>query len=91
MFVIQSSFSVKSGKAAKEAEAILRKQRRHIRTHILKQMCPGARVVRGMDWKWRDQDGSPPAEGTVSGELHNGTEGGEIVFGRIMKMLAMIY
>ena len=54
-------------------------------------MCPGARVVRGMDWKWRDQDGSPPAEGTVSGELHNGTEGGEIVFGRIMKMLAMIY
>lgn len=62
------------GKAAKEAEAILRKQRRHIRTHILKQMCPGARVVRGMDWKWRDQDGTPPGEGTVSGELHNGKD-----------------
>ncbi|WAR20557.1 HECD1-like protein [Mya arenaria] len=60
------------GKAAKEAEAVLRRQRRHIRSHVLKQMCPGARVVRGMDWKWRDQDGSPPGEGTVSGELHNG-------------------
>ena len=36
-------------------------------------MVPGARVMRGMDWKWRDQDGSPPGEGTVTGELHNGT------------------
>lgn len=32
----------------------------------------GARVVRGLDWKWRDQDGTPPGEGTVTGELHNG-------------------
>lgn len=60
------------GKAAKEAEANLRKQRRYVRSHVLKQMVPGARVVRGMDWKWRDQDGSPPGEGTVTGELHNG-------------------
>ena len=51
---------------------MLRKQRRFIRTNVLRQMVPGARVVRGMDWKWRDQDGSPPGEGTVSGELHNG-------------------
>ncbi|XP_074662874.1 E3 ubiquitin-protein ligase HECTD1-like [Tubulanus polymorphus] len=60
------------GKAAKEAEANLRKQRRLLRTQVLKQMVPGARVVRGMDWKWRDQDGIPPGEGTVTGELHNG-------------------
>ena len=60
------------GKAAKEAEAMLRKQRRFIRSNVLRQMVPGARVVRGMDWKWRDQDGNPPGEGTVSGELHNG-------------------
>lgn len=60
------------GKAAKEAEAVLRRQRRYIRTHVLRQMSPGARVVRGMDWKWRDQDGNPQGEGTVSGELHNG-------------------
>ena len=40
--------------------------------HILKQMMPGARVVRGLDWKWRDQDGNPSAEGTVTSELHNG-------------------
>ena len=61
-----------SGKAAKEAEANLRRQRRLLRTHVLKQMVPGARVMRGMDWKWRDQDGNPPGEGTVTGELHNG-------------------
>ena len=43
-----------------------------MRTHILKHMVIGARVVRGLDWKWRDQDGNPPGEGTVTGELHNG-------------------
>ena len=59
-------------KAAKEAEASVRRQRRFIRTQVLKQMMPGARVVRGIDWKWRDQDGNPPGEGTVTGELHNG-------------------
>ena len=60
------------GKAAKEAEANLRRQRRLMRTHILKHMVIGARVVRGIDWKWRDQDGRTPGEGTVTGELHNG-------------------
>lgn len=61
-----------SGKAAREAEANLRRQRRIMRTQVLQQMMPGARVSRGMDWKWRDQDGNPPGEGTVTGELHNG-------------------
>ena len=60
------------GKAAKEAEQQLRRQRRLMRTHVLKHMMIGARVVRGLDWKWRDQDGSQGAEGTVTGELHNG-------------------
>ena len=60
------------GKAVREAEATLRRQRRHVRTHILRQMVQGARVVRGMDWKWRDQDGNPPGEGTITGEIHNG-------------------
>ncbi|XP_065332241.1 E3 ubiquitin-protein ligase HECTD1 isoform X2 [Cloeon dipterum] len=60
------------GKAAKEAEANLRRQRRLLRTQVLKHLSVGARVVRGLDWKWRDQDGSPPGEGTVTGELHNG-------------------
>ena len=50
----------------------MRKQRRHIRMHVVKQMVPGARVVRGLDWKWRDQDGGTSGEGTVTGELHNG-------------------
>ncbi|XP_065564117.1 E3 ubiquitin-protein ligase HECTD1-like isoform X3 [Artemia franciscana] len=60
------------GKAAREMEAQVRKQRRHIKNNVLKHLQPGARVVRGVDWKWRDQDGTPPGEGTVVGELHNG-------------------
>lgn len=35
-------------------------------------VCAGARVVRGGDWKWRDQDGPHPALGTVTSDLHNG-------------------
>ena len=61
-----------TGKAAKEAEANLRRQRRLLRTQVLKHLLVGARVMRGLDWKWRDQDGNPPGEGTVTGELHNG-------------------
>ncbi|XP_030767252.1 E3 ubiquitin-protein ligase Ufd4 isoform X3 [Sitophilus oryzae] len=60
------------GKAHKEQEAQLRKQRRLVKTQLLKYMTVGARVVRGVDWKWRDQDGNPPGEGTVTGELHSG-------------------
>ncbi|XP_029106106.1 E3 ubiquitin-protein ligase HECTD1 isoform X5 [Scleropages formosus] len=61
------------GKAVKEAEANLRRQRRLFRSQVMKYIVPGARVVRGIDWKWRDQDGNPPGEGTVTGEAHNGT------------------
>lgn len=57
------------GKAAREAEDLLRRQRRQIRRQI-KSMTLGTRVVRGPDWKWREQDAS--GEGTITGELHNG-------------------
>ncbi|XP_023244989.1 E3 ubiquitin-protein ligase HECTD1 isoform X2 [Copidosoma floridanum] len=60
------------GRAAKEAEACMRRQRRVIKTQVLRHLVAGARVTRGLDWKWRDQDGVPPGEGTVTGELHNG-------------------
>ncbi|XP_069008939.1 E3 ubiquitin-protein ligase HECTD1 isoform X2 [Embiotoca jacksoni] len=60
------------GKAVKEAEANLRRQRRLFRSQVMKYIVPGARVVRGIDWKWRDQDGNPGGEGTVTGEAHNG-------------------
>ena len=43
------------GRAAREAEANLRRQRRLVRNQMLKHLVPGARVVRGLDWKWRDQ------------------------------------
>uniref|UniRef100_A0A3Q3FE88 E3 ubiquitin-protein ligase n=1 Tax=Kryptolebias marmoratus TaxID=37003 RepID=A0A3Q3FE88_KRYMA len=58
-------------KAVKEAEANLRRQRRLFRSQVMKYIVPGARVVRGIDWKWRDQDGNPPGEGTITGEAHN--------------------
>ncbi|KAL3265554.1 hypothetical protein HHI36_009759 [Cryptolaemus montrouzieri] len=60
------------GRAVKDAEAHLRKQRRILKTQLLKHMTVGARVIRGIDWKWRDQDGTPPGEGTVTGEIHSG-------------------
>lgn len=59
------------GKAMREQEANIRKQRRLIRSQ-LKYMTVNARVVRGVDWKWRDQDGNPPGEGTITSEWHNG-------------------
>ncbi|XP_037821769.1 E3 ubiquitin-protein ligase Ufd4 isoform X3 [Lucilia sericata] len=57
------------GKGSKEAEAKIRRERRQIRAQ-LKHITTGARVVRGVDWRWDDQDGG--CEGTVTGEIHNG-------------------
>lgn len=48
------------GKAAREAEAGVRRQRRLVRTQVLRHLVAGARVARGLDWKWREQDGVPP-------------------------------
>jgi E3 ubiquitin-protein ligase HECTD1 len=60
------------GKAvAKENEAKLRRERRQVRAQ-LKHVCKSARVVRGCDWQYEVQDGCPPGEGTVTGEIHNG-------------------
>uniref|UniRef100_H2Z100 E3 ubiquitin-protein ligase n=1 Tax=Ciona savignyi TaxID=51511 RepID=H2Z100_CIOSA len=39
-------------------------------SNIHKQMVPGARVVRGVDWKWRNQDSR--GLGTVNSAIHNG-------------------
>lgn len=36
---------------------------------MARMMTIGTRVVRGVDWKWGDQDGPPPGEGRVLGEL----------------------
>ena len=38
----------------------------------MKKLGIGVRVTRGVDWKWRDQDGTPYGCGTVTGELRNG-------------------
>ena len=61
-----------AGKAAREVEAAIKKKRKHIRQTVMKDLVVGARVLKGVDWKWRDQDGSPPGPGTVTGELRNG-------------------
>ncbi|QQP57480.1 Uncharacterized protein FKW44_002489, partial [Caligus rogercresseyi] len=36
---------------------------------LARLMKNGTRVVRGVDWKWANQDGPPPSEGRVIGEL----------------------
>ncbi|XP_077299031.1 ubiquitin fusion-degradation 4-like isoform X2 [Arctopsyche grandis] len=59
------------GGTTKEIECRARRERRHLRGQF-RSMGPGARVVRGLDWKWREQDGQPPTEGTVCGDMHNG-------------------
>ena len=38
----------------------------------MKSVVVGARVVRGPDWKWNEQDGSPPGKGTVTGAADPG-------------------
>lgn len=61
-----------AGKAAREIEAAVRSQRKHIKQNVMKKLGIGVRVTRGIDWKWRDQDGPPFSCGTVTGELRNG-------------------
>lgn len=63
--------SVNNSSNNKDGEARLKRERRLLRGQF-RQIGAGARVVRGLDWKWRDQDGPPPAEGTVCGDVYNG-------------------
>ena len=51
---------------------MVKKQRKYIKQNVMRKLVVGARVVRGVDWKWREQDGSPPGVGTLTGELRNG-------------------
>ena len=51
---------------------MVKKQRKHIKQSVMKKLVVGARVVRGVDWKWREQDGNPPGVGRVTDELRNG-------------------
>lgn len=55
--------------SVKDNDIKLRKERRQVRAQ-LKYITPGARVVRGVDWRWDEQDGI--SEGTVTGDIHNG-------------------
>lgn len=70
--VCSPNFAFLPGKAAREIEAQVKKQRKHVKVNVMKKLMIGARVVRGVDWKWREQDGNPPGIGTVTGELRNG-------------------
>ena len=54
---------------AKETETKVRRDRRQVRSQ-LKHFTQGSRVVRGVDWRWEDQDGT--CEGIVTSEIHNG-------------------
>ncbi len=59
-----------TGKAAREIEVSVKTRRKHIKQNVMKKLGINVRVTRGVDWKWRDQDGS--GCGTVTGELRNG-------------------
>ena len=59
------------GRAAREVEAINRRQRRKVKTQV-KHLVSGARVVRGPDWKWGKQDGGVGSCGSITGNLHDG-------------------
>ena len=41
----------------------------HDGSDIINKLHIGSRVVRGADWKWGEQDGCPPGEGTVVSDL----------------------
>ena len=60
-----------TGKAAKDTEASARKQRRLIRSQVLRQMVTGIGRGRGMDWKWREQE-TQLLEGVVLAEHREG-------------------
>ncbi len=60
------------GKVAKEQEKELKMKRKSIKKTMSRKLYIGTRIVRGVDWKWRDQDGTPPGVGTVIGEVKNG-------------------
>ena len=59
------------GRAAREVEAINRRQRKKVKSQV-RHLLKGAQVVRGPDWKWRDQDGGVGSVGTITGNLHDG-------------------
>jgi hypothetical protein len=52
-------------------EAAWRRQRRKVRQQV-RHMTKQARVTRGPDWKWKDQDGGSDSLGTITGTLHDG-------------------
>jgi E3 ubiquitin-protein ligase HECTD1 len=46
---------------------------RHEARKMARRMHPGVRVMRGVDWKWGNQDGFPEkGQGTVRGTLRTG-------------------
>ena len=78
---ISSSATRLQGSASSESSSEKRRQRRLMQSQnklliLQKQMVLGARVVRGTDWKWPDQDKPcddqmESHEGTIIGELSN--------------------
>ncbi|XP_022105219.1 E3 ubiquitin-protein ligase HECTD1-like [Acanthaster planci] len=65
--VEESLGSSVAGKTVKDTEASLRKQRRLMRSQVLRQMVSGIGRGRGMDWKWREQE-TQLLEGVVLAE-----------------------
>lgn len=67
---LKPCWSLYPGKS-RDMDASPRRQRRLVRSQMLRNLRVGSKVVRGRDWKWKDQDGPASAEGLVTGEIQN--------------------
>lgn len=67
---LKPCWSLYPGKS-RDMDASPRRQRRLVRSQMLRNLRVGSKVVRGRDWKWKDQDGPATAEALVTGKLQN--------------------
>ncbi|XP_071499022.1 E3 ubiquitin-protein ligase HECTD1-like [Diadema antillarum] len=65
--VVEESLSVAPAKVVKDVESSVRKQRKLVRSQVLRQMVMGQRG-RSTDWRWREFEGAQQAEGLASSE-----------------------
>ncbi|XP_030855099.1 E3 ubiquitin-protein ligase HECTD1 isoform X1 [Strongylocentrotus purpuratus] len=65
--VVEENLSVAPAKVVKDPESSMRKQRKLVRSQVLRQMVMGQRG-RSTDWRWREFEGAHQAEGLASSE-----------------------
>nr|XP_054759221.1 E3 ubiquitin-protein ligase HECTD1-like [Lytechinus pictus] len=64
--VVEENLSVAPAKVVKDPESSMRKQRKLVRSQVLRQMV--SQRGRSTDWRWREFEGAHQAEGLASSE-----------------------